>query len=372
MKIAQITCVYPPYKGGIATSAVDFARTLSSDGHSVETFTIDYGGEKKKGDAVYLKALPGLGKGGFLSQLFFRLKDFDRVILHYPFFGTAEIVWFLKKFFWKDEKKLFVHYHMDVELPGVFLRILSLPSTLIFNSLFESADVITCASLDYVRNGKLRRLCEKHPEKFFEIPFGVDTKRFSPAIFNGDDKRTFNVLFVGGLDKAHYFKGISVLLGAFAKVYNSHKDGLRMTIVGSGDLEYVYKGKAKELGIGDAVDFLGRVSDDDLPDRYKDADCLVLPSINKGEAFGIVLVEAMSCGLPVIASNLPGVRGVFEDGKQGFLVSPGDEDSLAEKIEYLFNNSERRKNMGGEARVLVESIYDKGKIDKRFLDVLVG
>jgi glycosyltransferase involved in cell wall biosynthesis len=368
MKIAQITCVYPPYKGGIATSARDFARVLSSGVQEFKTFTIDYGKMVDDEKVSYLKAIPRIGKGGFLPQLFFCLNSFDRVVLHYPFFGAAEIVWFLKKFFWKNKKKLFIHYHMDVELPSLFLRALSFPASLIFNSLFKCADVITCASLDYVKNGKLKAVYEKYPTKFIEIPFGVDTEKFKPKENLGSGEEFFNILFVGGLDRAHYFKGVDILLAAIAKIAETHSR-IKVSIVGSGDMKSFYESRARSLGILDRVVFCGYVSDDDLPGKYKEADCLVLPSINKSEAFGIVVIEALSSGLPVIASDLPGVRGVFDDGKEGFLVRPGDVDDLADKIKEVIVNKEVREKMATAARVLAEKKYSRLKIDEELLSI---
>jgi glycosyltransferase involved in cell wall biosynthesis len=371
LKFAQITCVYPPYKGGIANSALRYASLLRSAGHKVETFTISRQDFKdQQNDIVCLKALPGLGNGGFLPQLFFCLKGFDRVILHYPFFGASEIVWLLKRFFWKNKKKLFIHYHMDAELPNFFLKILSLPSVLIFNSLFKSADKIICASLDYAEGGKLKSIYKKTPDKFIEIPFGVDIDKFKPKrrdLLSDHKKnnREFTVLFVGGLDKAHYFKGVNVLLEAVAKIENC-----RLNVVGSGDLREEYEERSRGLGIAERVDFLGNISDEDLPKKYQEADCLVLPSLNKSEAFGIVLVEALASGLPVIASDLPGVREVFENGRQGLFSAPGDSDSLAEKIKYLSENIFIREKMMLEARKLAEEKYNQKVIERKLFGVL--
>ena len=402
MKIAQIVCAYPPYRGGIGNSALAIARVLQSAGKEVETFTIspllfkeglpalseaEVGGvfTKRESEAVYLKAFPGFGNGGFLPQLFWRLKDFDLIYLHYPFFGAAEIIWFLKKFVWGKKKKLVIQYHMDVVLPNLFLKILSLPSKLIFNSLFKNADLIISASLDYVQNSKLKNIYQKYPQKFVEIPFGVDTENFHPvchcerseAISHYQDDTGllrqglamtdgFKILFVGGLDKAHYFKGVEVLLDA-VKLLDNNNPNWRLEIVGDGDLKAEYEKKASDLGVADKINFSARVSNEDLPQKYQAADCLVLPSINKGEAFGMVLIEAMASGLPVIASDLPGVRGVFT-AESGLKIKPGDTEDLAEKLKYLMDNTDKRREMGRVARREVEEKYS---LEKNRL-VLVG
>jgi len=378
MKIAQIVCVYPPYKGGIGTSAQALVHVLSLAGLEVKTFTVDYGGkfsppfkgessfENRQDEVIRLKAFPKLGKGGFLPQLFWRLENFDLIYFHYPFFGVAEIIWFLKKFIWKKKKKLVIHYHMDTVLPSFILKVLSMPSALIFNSLFKEADLIVSASLDYVKNSRLKNVYKKYQEKFVEIPFGVDTEKFVPAKFVFPaEPGLFKILFAGGLDKAHYFKGVNILLEAAAKLEKEkvQKDW-RLEIVGDGDLRPEYEKQARELGIADKVIFAGRVSDEDLPKKYQAADCLVLPSINKSEAFGIVLIEAMASGLPVIASNLPGVRGVFTEAS-GCLIKPGGAEDLKEKIKFLMENPAKRLEMGKTARRLVEEKYDWKKIGER-------
>ena len=406
MKIAQIVCVYPPYQGGIGNSALAIARVLQSAGQEVETFTISPllfkegspalseaegggGSAKRESDVVYLKTFPGFGNGGFLPQLFWRLKDFDLIYLHYPFFGAAEIVWFLKKFVWGKKKKLVIQYHMDVVLPNLFLKFLSLPSFLIFNSLFKNADLIISASLDYIQNSKLKNIYKNYPQKFVEIPFGVDTEKFHPVCHSEQCEATsryqndtgllraglamtdgFKILFVGGLDKAHYFKGVNVLLRAL-KLLDKNNSNWHLEIVGEGDLREGYENKARELGLADKIIFAGHVSNKDLPQKYQASDCLVLPSINKGEAFGIVLIEAMATGLPVIASDLPGVRDVFT-AESGLKIKPGDAKDLAEKIKYLIDNPAGRKKMGEAARREAEERYGQETIKAELISVITN
>jgi glycosyltransferase involved in cell wall biosynthesis len=152
------------------------------------------------------------------------------------------------------------------------------------------------------------------------------------------------------LDQAHYFKGVDVFLKALARI----SPQIKGVIVGDGNLRAVYEQHAKELGVSQQVFFAGRVTDETLQDYYRLADVTVLPSITMGEAFGLVLLESMSCGTPVIASNLPGVRTLFRDGEHGFLVTPGDEATLAERMAILAKNPPMVTRMGaaGRARVI--------------------
>lgn len=366
MKIAQVVCVWPPYKGGIGSSAKKISEQLAEAGHDVTVFTPDYGDSKtvddSNGNLKVCRLQPFLkyGNGGFFPQLCLKLNDFDIIYLHYPFFGASEVV-LLASFFCR--KKLVIQYHMDVQTYGLFTRLLSFPSIILKPFLLNRADKIITASMDYIENSSIKKIYERYPQKFEEIPFGVDTEKFHPTQTKTDNE-ILKILFVGGLDKAHYFKGVNVLLQALSKLNN--KNWL-LQIVGVGDLKNNYEIKADDLGIRNQVHFLGKC-EKSLPEIYKNADLFVLPSINRNEAFGIVLLEAMSSGLPVIASDLPGVRKVFEDRKQGLLAQPGNSDDLKNKIEMILCNKEHRLIMGQEARKLVLKKYASNIIEKLIIN----
>ncbi|MDD4333341.1 MAG: glycosyltransferase family 4 protein [Patescibacteria group bacterium] len=361
MKIAQIVCAYPPYHSGIGNTAYDFAQMLTAQGHEIITFTPQYNKENaSKGEDKIIRLKPWLkyGNGAFLPQLFFRLKKFDAIFFHYPFFGGAEIIWLYKKLLGKKQK-LIIYYHMDTPGLSPVAKILSLPSLLIRNSLFKQADKIICSSLDYIEHSDMKKFYNKRKDKFMAIPFGIDINKFSPQ--DNKNNTLTKILFVGGLDQAHYFKGIEILLAALGKIKTNDWE---LSIVGSGNLQPRYEQLAENLKIAKQIKFLGKVSDNDLPRVYRETDFLVLPSINKGEAFGLVILEAMASGLPVIVSNLPGVRSVFENNKQGFLVEPSDINDLKNKLENLIYDEPKRKKMGTEARKLTEEKYSWKKISE--------
>ena len=362
-KIANIVCAYPPYKGGMGNSAYQFAKILNSHGHEVITFAPHYIKSEKEKKVSRLKPWLKIGNGAFLPQIFFRLKNFDIIYLHYPFFGTAEIVWLFKLIYKKP--KLIIHYHMDVVGLPWYLQILSWPSKLIQNSLFKKAEVILCSSLDYIKNSDIKNFYQKYPNKFQKITFGVDTKKFKPEDKEGLGE-VKKILFVGGLDKAHYFKGIEVLLKAVSKLKISN---YQLQIVGDGDLRPEYEKQTKNLKIQDKVKFLGSVTNERLPEIYSQADVFILPSITKGEAFGLVLLEAMASGTPVIASDLPGVRSVFENNIQGLKIKPGDANDLREKLEKILTDENLRKKMSQSARELALEKYDWGKIRKKLIQI---
>nr|MBC7245835.1 glycosyltransferase family 4 protein [Chloroflexota bacterium] len=168
------------------------------------------------------------------------------------------------------------------------------------------------------------------------------------------------------MDRAHFFKGMTVLLQSLIYVCNRH---VRLLVVGEGNLRPAYQQRALRLGLDEQVIFCSQVSDTELPAHYALCDVLVLPSTTMGEAFGLVLLEAMACGKPVIASNLPGVRSVVSNGEDGLLVQPGDAHELAEKISMLLDDPRRRQEMGERGRAKVVEKYAWPKIIPRLVRV---
>jgi len=368
MKIAHLICVFKPYKGGMGNVAEQYASITAKNGHKLTIITPDYGQadflfEKNNSDnfdILRLKPILSFGNAASLPQLIWKLRQFDVVHFHYPFYGAILPV-IIASLFKNKGSKLIVHYHMDSIGTGIKGLIFNVNRRLLWPLLFKRADFITAASLDYVKNSQIADSFAKCPEKFRQIPFGVDTNAFS---YSTPNKNLKNILFVGGLDQAHYFKGVSVLLKALNIIRSERKFDAQLTIVGSGDLKYQYEAQAKALGIGAYVHFTGKVTDELLAANYKNASVLVLPSINQGEAFGLVLLEAMASGRPVVASNLPGVRGVFVSPSEGMLVEPGNENDLADKLLAILSDDNLIEKMGQAARQKTESTYSLNAIAK--------
>lgn len=383
MKIAHVVCTFPPYRGGIGNSAYNFARLAAERGLSVTVFTplyprsgssatglrtgTEFDGQDKPQAKISVDRLVPLlryGNAAVLPQLFWKLTKFDLVHLHYPFYGVGLIV-LLYKLFSGRKFKYLIHYHMDPTARGLKGAFFRLDRRLILPQLLKRAEFVTCASVDYAKNSALTRYYDRQPKKFINLPFGVDLDFFKsdPSIRKVAGQKT--ILFVGGLDRAHYFKGVKVLLNALKLLADEYaadaEDGpidLRLKIVGTGDMLSDYAATAKDLGIASRVEFAGGVDDAELAACYNRADLLVLPSTNKGEAFGLVLLEAMAAGKPVVATNLPGVRSVFKNGVEGLIAAPGDAKDLKNKIKAILTDDERARQMGQAARSLVEKKYD--------------
>jgi glycosyltransferase involved in cell wall biosynthesis len=371
MKIAHIVCRYKPYKGGISNIAYEYAEKLSQLDHAITVFTplydnIDNDLTTEKYKIERIKPWFKFGNAAFIPQLLFKLKKFDIVHLHYPFFGASCLVWLLKII--KGKKfKLVISYHMDVVGGGALKIFFSGHSKLIMPMIIKSADKVVISSDDYAQNGDLQNIFKKYPDKFTIIPPSVDLERFNPTDKDHDLFNKYSlsnskvVLFVGGLDKAHYFKGLEFLIKSFAKFNNN----VKLVIVGSGDLKNNYQAQVAKANLQQKIFFAGKVSDEDLPKYYNLADLVVLPSIDKSEAFGIVLIEAMACAKPVVTSDLAGVRSVYNDQVSGLVFKLKDSADLAEKVNKILGANELQGKMGQAAIEKVKSTYDLNILIKK-------
>ncbi len=364
MKIAVVTPVFPPYRAGIGTVAESHARVLARLKQDVSVCTPNYGHGSYGTDAPYavelLEPKFKYGNAAWVPQLEHQLKDFDAVILQYPFFGGMRAVYNAKK---RHPFRLILNYNMDVVGAGLKGLVFWYAAKFFLPRIINIADYVLASSEDYAQHSDLRRFWS-HDEKFRTIPIGVDVERFA---FNPAPRESI-VLFVGGLDRAHYFKGVEYLIKAVPLVSSNAK----FVIAGKGELAEQYKKRAQDLGVSDRVNFTGGVSDEALVKLYQTAAVTVLPSIDQSESFGIVLAESMACGTPVITSNLPGVRSVYEDGVSGITVPVKDEKALANAINLVLANPSKRAAMGKGARSICEKRYHWDSIGNTLLELCGG
>lgn len=197
---------------------------------------------------------------------------------------------------------------------------------------------------------------------FRVLPNGVDTRRFATARPVPELRRGPMVLFVGRLEPR---KGVLEAIHA-ATLVAARRPTLRLVVVGEGPLRREAEG-AVPRRLHDRVWFVGRVDPEDLPRFYRSADVVVAPALG-GESFGIVLLEAMAAGVPVVASDIPGYRSVLTDGVEGRLVPPGDIVALAEAIDVLLDNAALRRAMGEAGRATAAN-YDWDRIVERLREL---
>jgi rhamnosyl/mannosyltransferase len=250
---------------------------------------------------------------------------------------------------------LIVHYHFDISRFGPLQKAVA-P---VLQETLRRADRIFVNSQSYAASSPV---LADWLDKCVYIPAGVAPARFAltplvqarAAELRQNDR--FRVLFVGRL--SHY-KGLEGLLEAMQSV-----DG-ELHLIGRGKLARSLEQQAARLGIADRVQLLGRLPEAELVARYHAADVVVLPSVSRGESFGVVQVEAMLCGRPVICSDLPGVRDVGIDGQTCLQFSAGDVVALTQALNRLKDDPALRAKMGqaGRQRALAE--YDVDKLNAR-------
>lgn len=193
------------------------------------------------------------------------------------------------------------------------------------------------------------------------IPNGVDVNRFKPSR-REEDKAT--ILFVGRLV---HRKGVQVLIKAFSKVVKKIPEA-KLIIVGEGYMKPLLQIQVKKLRLNGKVKLLGKVADSELPKIYQEATLVVIPSLYR-ESFGMVALEAMASGKPVIATKVGGLPEIIRDGRNGFLIPPGDHKELAEKIILLLSNKEMSLKMGITGRKIAVEKYSWNKITSKIINV---
>lgn len=184
------------------------------------------------------------------------------------------------------------------------------------------------------------------PDRVRVMPMGVDARqRFLPGT---GERSTDEILFVGRLVPK---KGLAQLLEAFASA-RSAVPGIRLTIVGSGPLDAELRSRTRSLGIEGCVTFTGSLQNQELGTYYRRAALLAFPSDQEG--FGLVVAEALACECPVVASDLPAVGDLVQDGITGLLARPGSAADLAEQMLLFLRDPvfASRLARAGRARVL--------------------
>lgn len=250
--------------------------------------------------------------------------------------------------------RLIVNYHFDISRFGPLQHLVN---PLLHRALHR-ADAILVNSHSYAATSPV---LSDYLDKCEYIPAGVEPARFelTPAraeriqTLRADDR--FRVLFVGRL--SHY-KGLEDLVAAMQWV-----DG-NLIIVGRGKLMETLQAQAAQLGIAERVHLLGRVDHDELVCQYHAADAVVLPSVSRGESFGVAQVEAMLCGRAVVCSDLPGVCEVGVPGQTTCLFPRGDAHALADALNHLAADPAQRERLGRAGRDHALAKYDIAAVNQ--------
>lgn len=367
LKVLEVNKAYFPHVGGIETLVKQYSEELGQFNAQVRTLVCceNQGGtirERVNGIPVIRAASLGTYFSCPLSVQF--IKQFRRmsrkadvVHIHLPF-PLADLALLLSGY----KGKVALSWHSDIVKQKKLLFFYK-P---LLKYLLNRADVIFTATEGHIDGSDF---LYEYREKCRILPYGITVEDYlnidrKPILTEKlTDKNSVKVFFTGRLV---YYKGVDVLLKAFSKVKNCE-----LFIAGTGELESSLKAYAEKHGLADKVHFLGFLPDDQLKQAYADCDIFVLPSVVKSEAFGIVQLEAMVYGKPVINTNLPsGVPYVSLDGETGLTVPPSNAKALAKAINRLAEDKELREELGRKAAKRVIDNFNEKDVIRQLYDYL--
>lgn len=360
MKILQINKLYYPHLGGIETIVKDIAEGLSGkDDLSVDVLACQNKGRRKietiNGITVYRSASLGIKMGMPISLDFFRLffkiyKNYDAIIIHHPFPLAFLALPFIKN------KPVFIWYHSDIvrqKISGFLF------SPLLYWGL-KKARLIFSASQNLINKSAHLKLWQ---DKCRLIRFGLDLKYFQQDTAPVDIKSPGPLILAVG--RLVYYKGFKYLIEAMDRKEIKSIPDIKLIVIGSGPLKNELEKQIKDLDLENIISIINPVSD--LRPYYRRSDLFIMPSIANSEAFGLVQMEALACGLPVINTNLPtGVPEVSIHNISGLTVPPANAEALAEAIAKIINDSALKEQFSQQATERARELFDK----ERFISEL--
>ncbi|MBA2678733.1 MAG: glycosyltransferase family 4 protein [Ktedonobacteraceae bacterium] len=322
LRVLVIATEAPPVHGGIARIVGYLQNGFQERGHHVDVLAYPEIKRFQFGEARLSSLIFKI------PQLLNTIHTYDVIHVHGATPTVSDVALLLVRLRKKRPLVVYTH-HMDLDFKPIgFLNTLY---NHVHRRLITQADVVIASTKD-----NLRLLGGNRRRKSAIIPFGINLKHFN---ISGQKDTGFTVLFVG---QFRPYKGVRVLLQAMSQV-----PGARLLIAGQGPEEKAYRALGQELGLD--VEFHTAVDDNQLRQLYQRSHAVVLPSVSRLEAFGIVLVEGMAAGCVPIASNLPGVREVV--GQTGFLFPVGDADWLADILRTLRDDPEQVQQISARARI---------------------
>ncbi|HMK45310.1 MAG TPA: glycosyltransferase family 4 protein [Methanocella sp.] len=381
MRICLVNALFHPFSGGVEKHMYELSRELVRQGVDVTVVTAKLKGTKayEEIDGVKVHRVPSLElrvPGLYppplvLSPLFFlylwRLdmeNRFDVIHLQnrfFPDFDTAAI-------YAKLRRKPFMMTIHNARPVGISLPITAAGLAydwLIGRWPFALADRIIAVS-EWVKFDIVKYRID--PGKIVPIHNGINVNEFRPTD-SKNLRRQFGVadspmlLFVGRMITQ---KGVSYLISAMPTVLKRHP-AARLFLVGRGNALEGLKRQVEAMGLEKNVVFSGYLSEEQLKEAYGTCDLFVLPSV--WEVLPIAILEAMSSGRPVVCTTAGGNQELVRDGVNGLVVPMRNPEALAEKINILLEDREKRMAMGLQSRKIAEEEFDWGLIAARTKDV---
>lgn len=369
MKIAQLSPYFYPHLGGVESHVLELSKKLIDRGHEVFVVTtkledtsdedVIEGVPVKRVEPITIlfstPIVPGINQA-LLDE------DFDILHGHTPpplmSFSGARVSE-------KKEVPFVLTYHCDLEIPNLLGPfIVAIYQRTLGTYTVSKSDKIITTTTTY--GATSRAVWYREADV---IPNAVDEQRFHPSndgtsvredLGIGDKKM---VMYVG---RIVYHKGLEYFVES-AKYLDD--EDVRYVLVGTGDFRPELEKIIRREDIEDRVMFAGRVSNERLPNYYAATDVFVLPSVSRLEAFGIVALEALASEVPVVISDIPGVREVIVEGKHGLLAEPMNPRDIAGKVRTLLENPDMANRMGKKGRKRVEEKFTWERVAKDIEEV---
>jgi len=370
LRIVQTPARFFPSIGGVDKYVLNLSQELVNKGHSVKVVCAN---EPKSNlteiDGINVQRLNYIGKirnTNITLGLFFALlkENFDIIHTHFPTPWSADIsmiISFLKR------KPLILTYHNDAVTAGKLKVLVEIYNRVFLKLLLKGSTKILITQPEYINRSKY---LYKYKNKIEIIPNGIDTKIYFQKNIN---KIPNQIFFLSILDRHHTYKGLDCLIKAI-KIVRTKIPDIKLIVGGSGELVEEYKTLTKGLGLEKNVEFRGFIESNKLVDLYNQSELFVLPSTGIQEGFGIVLLEALACGTPVIATNIVGIAKEIKDNKCGIIIPCNDAKKLAQAIIRIIKNINLQKKMIIKGKLLIQDKYDWNKIVKMmenlYLDVI--
>lgn len=357
LRILQVGKFYPPYMGGIETHLellssglrkyADVRVLVSNDEEGHVVHRRNGIGVVRVGRAMTLAGAP------ISPAMVNQIRQFDADIVHLHVPNPAAVLAYMLS---GVRAKLVVTYHSDV----VRQRFLELAFRPILFAALKRASAIISTTPNLIDSS---RVLSRYRDRCHVVPFGIPIGEVGRGQEKAADLRKVygnRVLLTVG--RLVYYKGLDTLIDAMKSI-DAH-----LLIVGEGPLRQDLERQARRIGVADRVTFLGGV--DDVDPYYQLADLFVLASNTRSEAFGIVQIEAMAHGKPVVNTQLDsGVPYVSRHGETGITVPPNEPKALASAINVLLDDAVARQTYGEAARRRVESEFSLDRMVAKTIEV---
>jgi glycosyltransferase involved in cell wall biosynthesis len=344
MKIAILTSRFPPkWLAGTEIAAYNLAEHLAKRDHEIYIITsMDENlqiFQKENGFYIHRiswSKIPIIGFLLFSVKIFLKIQQIKPDIVHVQDLSMGIPAWLAKKI-------LKVSYTVwgqgnDVYCPNYSTRLTNKP-------ILQNADAIL-ALTEHMRN----KLINIYNTEIYIVPNGIDVENYKDTTISPTRKTGIkNILFVGNL---YSIKGVQYLISAMKKIHDEMSD-VRLILVGDGEERKRLEELSKQLNMQSYVQFVGKVPHEKVKIFMHQADIFVLPSLSEG--LPIVILEAMACGLPIVASRVGGIPDLIKNGVHGYLVKAKMPDEIAEKILILLKDDQLRTEI---ARTNLELIKE--------------